>query len=236
MSHHVLVVEDEPVTRARLVGYFRCEGYRVSEADSGEAMMDIFSNEKVDLILLDINLPGIDGLSLTRQLRSQSTVGIILVTGRSDTIDRVVGLEMGADDYVVKPVELRELLVRVKNLLWRISLCNAVTEPEEKDDFIIRFGECRIDTQRRELYRGDQPVTLTGAEYELLLAFVTHTGMVLNRERLLSLTSHRREAPGDRTIDTLVRRLRHKLEEHPGQPVMFKTIHGEGYLFTETVF
>ena len=237
MSYHVLVVEDEPVTRARLTGYFRKEGYEVSEAVDGEEMFERFNKNHIDLVMLDINLPGEDGLSLTRQLRSKSDVGIILVTGRTDTIDRVVGLEMGADDYVVKPVELRELLVRVKNLLWRISLANQNEQAEEeKEDYVLQFGEWQLDTRRRELKREGQPVTLTGAEYELLLAFTTHAGTVLSRDRLLTFTTHRREAPSDRTIDTLVRRLRHKLEEHPGQPVLLKTVHGEGYLFTEEVF
>ncbi|MCL6269924.1 two-component system response regulator TorR [Sansalvadorimonas sp. 2012CJ34-2] len=238
MSYHVLVVEDEPVTRARLSGYFRKEGYQVSEAEDGEQMMTIFQQENIDLVMLDINLPGEDGISLTRQLRSQSHVGIILVTGRTDMVDRVVGLEMGADDYVVKPFELRELLVRVKNLLWRISLAQQPVEDvqEEKEDYILQFDEWQLDTRRRELSRDGQQVTLTGGEYELLLAFTMNAGTVLSRERLLNSISHRRETRGDRTIDTLVRRLRHKLEEHPGQPTLLKTVHGEGYLFTEEVF
>ena len=237
MSYHVLVVEDEPVTRARLSGYFRKEGYTVSEARDGDEMFALFAAQPIDLVMLDINLPGEDGMSLTRQLRSQSNVGIILVTGRTDMVDRVVGLEMGADDYVVKPFELRELLVRVKNLLWRISLANApaTSEIQEDDDFILSFDEWTLDTRRRELSRDNTAVPLTGAEYELLLAFVTHAGTVLNRDRLLNFVSQRREARGDRTIDTLVRRLRHKMEEHPGRPVLLKTVHGEGYLFTAEV-
>ena len=121
MSYHVLVVEDDVVTRSKLAGYFQNEGYKVSEAESGAEMREVLQGGDVDLIMLDINLPGEDGLMLTRELRSQSDIGIILVTGRTDSIDKIVGLEMGADDYVTKPFELRELLVRVKNLLWRIS-------------------------------------------------------------------------------------------------------------------
>ncbi|GAL11494.1 TorCAD operon transcriptional regulatory protein TorR [Vibrio astriarenae] len=122
MSYHVLVVEDDLVTRRKLVGYFQNEGYTVSEASSGSEMRECLQSNDVDLVMLDINLPGEDGLMLTRELRGQSNIGIILVTGRTDSIDKIVGLEMGADDYVTKPFELRELLVRVKNLLWRISL------------------------------------------------------------------------------------------------------------------
>lgn len=122
MGYRVLVVDDEAVIRARLKGYFEKEGYQVVEAQDGEQMWQAFEAQAIDLVMLDINLPGTDGLSLARQLRSKSDVGIILVTGRDETIDKIVGLEMGADDYVTKPFELRELLVRVKNLLWRISL------------------------------------------------------------------------------------------------------------------
>lgn len=122
MSHHIVIVEDEPVTRARLQAYFEQEGYHVSVTASATGLREIMSQHPVDLILLDINLPDENGLMLTRALRERSTVGIILVTGRSDQIDRIVGPEMGADDYVTKPLELRELVVRVKNLLWRIDL------------------------------------------------------------------------------------------------------------------
>ncbi|GAL07173.1 TorCAD operon transcriptional regulatory protein TorR [Photobacterium aphoticum] len=152
MSHHVLVVEDEIVTRTKLVGYFENEGYKVSQAESGAQMREIMASEKIDLVMLDINLPGEDGLMLTRELRSRSEVGIILVTGRTDSIDRIVGLEMGADDYVTKPFELRELLVRVKNLLWRISLVEKArdeTMVEMQEDSIIRFGDWQFDINKR---------------------------------------------------------------------------------------
>ena len=237
MKNHVLVVEDEPVTRARLVGYFRKEGYQVSEASDGQQLHDIMATESIDLVMLDINLPGEDGLSLTRTLRHQSDVGIILVTGRSDMVDRVVGLEMGADDYVVKPFELRELLVRVKNLLWRISLAknNSPQMDESHEDHLLSFAHWQVDTQRRQLLASGEEIALTGAEYELLLAFALNPGVVLNRERLMNLISHRHSGAGDRTIDTLIRRLRSKLEDDPKQPTLLKTIHGEGYLFTETV-
>ena len=127
MSYHILVVEDDAVTREKLTGYFEREGYRVTAVENGQEMRAVLAEQTVDLVMLDINLPGEDGLLLTRELRARSTVGIILVTGRSDAVDKIVGLEMGADDYVTKPFELRELLVRVKNLLWRISLAAAAT-------------------------------------------------------------------------------------------------------------
>ncbi len=234
MSSHVLVVEDDVVTRCKLVGYFQKEGYQVSEAEDGQQMRGILAEKEIDLIMLDVNLPGEDGLMLTRELRSQSTIGIILVTGRTDSIDKIVGLEMGADDYVTKPFELRELLVRVKNLLWRISLVNQIPEDKELVDIsgnTVYFGDWVFDIQRRALCKDGEPVKLTKAEYELLVALTTHTNKVLSRERILSLISHRVDAPNDRTIDVLIRRLRSKMEYDPKNPQIFVTVHGEGYMF-----
>ncbi|GAB2664747.1 two-component system response regulator TorR [Vibrio panuliri] len=233
MSYHVLVVEDDAVTRSKLVGYFQNEGYTVSEAESGEQMRDTLQNHSIDLVMLDINLPGEDGLMLTRELRSQSDIGIILVTGRTDSIDKIVGLEMGADDYVTKPFELRELLVRVKNLLWRISAArNAGSVVDQKNDAnIVRFGEWMFDIQRRALSRNGEPVKLTKAEYELLVALSSYPNQVLSRERILNMISHRVDAPNDRTIDVLIRRMRAKMEFDPKNPQIFVTVHGEGYMF-----
>ena len=231
MSHHILVVEDDAVTREKLTGYFEREGYRVTAVENGQEMRAVLAEQEVALVKLDINLPGEDGLLLTRELRARSTVGIILVTGRSDAVDRIVGLEMGADDYVTKPFELRELLVRVKNLLWRISLAAAQpSEPAVADD-AVRFGPWRFDIPRRQLSRDGVPVRLTKAEYEVLVAFIANAGRVLSRERILALTSHRGDGPSDRTIDVLIRRLRGKMEQDPRDPQLFVTVHGEGYLF-----
>ena len=231
MSHHILVVEDDAVTREKLTGYFEREGYRVTAVENGQEMRAVLAAQEVALVMLDINLPGEDGLLLTRELRARSTVGIILVTGRSDAVDRIVGLEMGADDYVTKPFELRELLVRVKNLLWRISLAAAQpSEPAVADD-AVRFGPWRFDIPRRQLSRDGVPVRLTKAEYEVLVAFIANAGRVLSRERILALTSHRGDGPSDRTIDVLIRRLRGKMEQDPRDPPLFVTVHGEGYLF-----
>lgn len=232
-NKHILVVEDEAITRAKLVGYFQHEGYRVSEAQNKTELDAVMAQHPIDLVMLDINLPGQDGLMITRQLRAQSTVGIILVTGRTDTIDKIVGLEMGADDYVTKPFELRELLVRVKNLLWRVSLSQQVSASGQTapDDNAFYFGPWRFDIPRRKLSQGSDVIKLTKAEYEVLVAFVAHPGRVLSRERLLNLIDHRVEDPNDRTIDVLVRRLRNKIELEPKNPQYFVTVHGEGYLF-----
>ncbi|MBB1270580.1 two-component system response regulator TorR [Shewanella sp. SR44-3] len=233
-ANTVLVVDDEAVIRARLKGYFEREGYRVLEAADGEQMWQQFAKQHIDLVMLDVNLPGTDGLSLARDLRGRSDVGIILVTGRDETIDKIIGLEMGADDYVTKPFELRELLVRVKNLLWRISLVKkaqqeVVAQFEKCDDLIV-FDNYILGLNNRKLTRDEDVIKLTKAEFELLTVFALHPQQVLSRERLMQQTSHRNEEVNDRTIDVIIRRLRNKL-----QADLFVTVHGEGYLFATKV-
>ncbi|GIU13988.1 two-component system response regulator TorR [Shewanella sp. MBTL60-007] len=234
MGYRVLVVDDEAVIRARLKGYFEKEGYEVLEAQDGDQMWQEFERQHIDLVMLDINLPGVDGLSLARELRSKSHVGIILVTGRDETIDKIVGLEMGADDYVTKPFELRELLVRVKNLLWRMSLVKkAVADSAEQvdvDDNIIAFNDYILELNSRQLTHNGESIKLTKAEFELLTAFSLHPQQVLSRERLMMQTSHRDQDVNDRTIDVIIRRLRNKLSAD-----LFVTVHGEGYLFAAKV-
>lgn len=235
---HILVVEDEAITRAKLVGYFQHAGYRVSEAENKSQMMVVLENHHIDLVMLDINLPDEDGLMITRNLRSHSNIGIVLVTGRTDSIDKIIGLEMGADDYVTKPFELRELLVRVKNILWRISLTeqkSVLATEDEEDDDLFHFGQCSFDIPKRKLLKNNMPIKLTKAEYDILVAFVANPSRVLSRDRLLNLIEHRVDAPNDRTIDVLVRRLRHKIEDNPKDPQIFTTIHGEGYLFAADI-
>lgn len=234
MSYSVLIVDDEALIRAKLKGYFEREGYQVLEAANGDEMWQIFDNQHIDLVMLDINLPKTDGLSLARELRSRSHVGIILVTGRDETIDKIIGLEMGADDYVTKPFELRELLVRVKNLLWRISLVKsaeitALEQLNDNDD-VIEFGDYKLTINNRRLTKQNDIIKLTKAEFELLVIFSLYPQQVLSRERLMKNTSHRNEDANDRTIDVIIRRLRNKLT-----PELFVTIHGEGYLFAADI-
>lgn len=236
---HILVVEDEAITRAKLVGYFQHAGYQVSAAENKTQMMLILEHHQIDLVMLDINLPGDDGLMITRNLRSQSDIGIILVTGRTDSIDKIIGLEMGADDYVTKPFELRELLVRVKNILWRISLAKKSSaqskQLEDEDDSLFTFGPCIFDIPKRKLLKNNIIIKLTKAEYDILVAFIANPSRVLSRERLLNLIEHRVDLPNDRTIDVLIRRLRHKIEDNPKDPQIFTTIHGEGYFFAADI-
>lgn len=232
----ILVVDDDQTTQIRHCGYFEQAGYEVAVAKDAQSMRDQLKSAQFDIILLDVNLPDDDGMMLTRQLRSESDVGIILVTGRCDSVDKIVGLEMGADDYVTKPVDMRELLVRVKNLLWRIR--RAEVEPSPNSDVApssFEFSGWQFDPNGRQLHRDGIEVKLTKAEFELLHGFVLHPQQVLPRERLLSMISNRVDGPNDRTVDVLIRRLRAKMEKPEGYPTLFVTVHGEGYLFSSTV-
>lgn len=225
---HIVIVEDDPVTRAKLAAYFNTAGYRVSEAEDGEAMREIIAASPADLLMIDIQLPGEDGLRLTREQRERSEVGIILVTGRSDTIDRIVGLEVGADDYVTKPFDQRELLARVKNLLRRVQK----TMPNEASASVRRFQGWTLDLSLRTLAGKDKAfVDLTRAEFKALALLAANPGKVLSRDRLLREISRRDWDPSDRTVDVVIRRLRHKLGDDSKHPRLIITSHGEGYLF-----
>ncbi|MFD1156453.1 two-component system response regulator TorR [Roseovarius aestuarii] len=224
---HIIVVEDEPVTRMTLTSYFEAQGYRTSEAEDSSGLDDILQSDPADLLIVDINLSGKDGLEITRELRAVSEVGIILVSARSDDVDRIVGLELGADDYVVKPFNKRELLARVKNLLRRTRAARQLTRS------VRSFDGFQLDLSSRWLTSRDgKLVPLTRAEFELLAILTTHPGQVLTRERLMQGVTHRSDGGNERTVDVLVRRLRAKLERDPRSPQIISTAHGEGYIFT----
>ncbi|TQE99153.1 MAG: two-component system response regulator TorR [Spiribacter salinus] len=228
--YHVVVVEDDPVARTKLAGCFTEAGYRVSEAGTAEGVRTITAREGADLFLIDINLPGDDGFDLTRELRERRDVAIILVSGRTEEIDRVVGLELGADDYVTKPFSARELLARAKNVLRRVK-----TEVAGQAD-TVRFDRWTFDLVRRTLTDdAGNGAPLTRSEYQLLAAFVRNPGEVLDRDRLMQTVKHRKWDTSDRTIDVLVRRLRQKLESDPHDPTIIVTAHGEGYVFVAHV-
>ncbi|HCH22669.1 MAG TPA: two-component system response regulator TorR [Oceanospirillaceae bacterium] len=228
-TQHILIVEDEPVTRTKLLGYFEAEGYRVSAVGTAAEMEKVLDKEDIQLVLLDINLPDNNGLLLTRELRSHSPIGIILVTGKTDDIDKIVGLEVGADDYVTKPFNPRELLARVRNILSRV---NAVTA-KDSTKAVYKFDGLEFDGPKRQvLGRDGSIIKLTRAEYELLMVFIRHPNQVLNRDRLMNKVTHRSWDPSDRTIDVLVMRLRKKLERDYKSPILLSTVHGEGYLFS----
>lgn len=226
---HILIVEDELTSRLTLAGYFEKEGYRISIAENGQEMRQAFAKNDIDLILLDILLPDEDGLTLLRDVRRTSDIGVIMVTSKSDEVDRIVALEMGADDYVLKPFNPRELLARTKNLLRRLER----TQRVDLSHRILEFDGWKLDLDQRSLTNGeDEAVRLTRGEFELLAALVANKGRVLTRDNLLDHLHHREWDPNDRTVDVLVGRVRKKIEADPKDPALIITVHGIGYLFT----
>ena len=229
---HILIVEDEPITREQLVAYFEDEGYRVSSTGSGDEVQKLVENTDVILVLLDIKLPGKDGLTLTREIRAHSDIGIILVTSKQEQIDRILGLESGADDYVTKPFDPRELLSRARNLIRRVQ----IQQKQRKRNHMRTFDGWSLDLNKRELTTPEgQPIQLSAGEYQLLLAFMEQAGEVMNRDQLMNRIRNREWFPDDRYIDVLVGQLRKKLGERAANAKIIATIHGTGYLFTPEV-
>ena len=232
---HILVVDDQKEICEVVQQYLSSEGYRVSVAHDGGGMRKVMAQDPVDLVILDLMLPGEDGLTLARQLRQDSTVGIIILTGRSEAVDRIIGLEMGADDYLAKPFHLRELLARAKSVLRRASN-RAQPDKPAGARARARFAGWHLDLATRELVSpAGGEVRLTTGEFDLLAAFVNNANQVLSRDRLLDLARNREAGPFDRTIDVQVGRLRRKLEPDPAKPTFIKTVRGTGYIFTPSV-
>ena len=240
-AQHILIVDDDPRVRKMLCRYLEDEGFRVTEAENGPKMRDALAGGTVALIMLDLVMPGEDGLTLAREVRHTSDVPIIILTGKGDVVDRIVGLEMGADDYITKPFHLREVLARIRTVLRRHhdtpppADASAATPSDPSDDVSL-FDGWRLDMGRRELYAPDgAPVILTTGEFDLLRAFVTTPNRVLNRDQLMDLTKGRDWTPYDRSIDTQIGRLRKKIERDPKNPDLIKTVRGIGYTFTAKI-
>ena len=229
-SPHILVVDDHRDIRDLVAKFLTKHGLRVSTAEGGAAMKRALKSSAVDLVVLDIMMPGEDGLSLCRHLRETTDLPVILLTAMAEDTDRVVGLEIGADDYVTKPFNPRELLARIKAVLRRAqSLPRQRTAPAEEQ---VRFHRWTFDPRRREIVDEDgTAVPLSTAEFQLLNAFLKHPNIVLSREQLLDLTQGRTAKVFDRSIDNQVSRLRRKIEDDPKTPVVIKTVWGGGYLF-----
>ena len=236
----ILVVDDEPDIRETVRDYLELHGYGITEADGGEALRAAVAETPFDLVLLDINMPGEDGLSLARFLREQTATPVIMLTAASEVVDRIVGLEMGADDYLTKPVDLRELLARVKAVLRRFETAEAkaglavrqAQEAAEEARRSVVFGKLRLDLEAHKLFDGEgTEVPLTSMEYDLLKAFAEHPNRVLSRDQLLDLAHNRGWEPFDRSIDIRVMRLRRKIEADPAKPQVIKTVRGVGYMF-----
>lgn len=234
ISPHILVVDDNLEIRELLSKHLGKEGLRVTTVPDGKAMSMALADHKIDLIILDLMLPGEDGLTLCRQLRTGSDIPVIMLTAKGDEIDRVLGLEMGADDYISKPFSARELTARIKAVLRR-----AQSLPESRgsvESEVFRFANWKLDAAQRELESDDGVIVpLSTGEFDLLLTLALHPQRVLNRDQLLDLIKGRAANVFDRSIDTQVSRLRRKIEEDPKNPQIIKTIWGGGYIFTAKV-
>ena len=233
----VLVVDDDPSVSEMLVEYLSGHRYDVRSAGSGTAMREEIERDLPDIVLLDIRLPGEDGLTLARYLRERYDVGIIMVTASGDVIDRVVGLAVGADDYIAKPFDPRELLARVKSVLRRMQAKpqGEAAAPAAADSTVkrVRVGRCWLELEPRRLFEdsGDE-VAMTAMEYDLLRVFVSNPNRVLSRDQLLMHTRNREWEPFDRSIDIRIGRLRRKVERDPaGEPKTIRTVRNAGYMF-----
>ena len=233
----ILVVDDDSALRGLLEEYLTREGFEVTGVEDGEAMDAWLAGHEPGLVILDLMLPGEDGLTLARRLRTRAQVPIIMLSARGDDIDRIVGLEVGADDYLSKPFNPRELLARIRAVLRRRAPTDAEAAPgevqeEAADESIFAFGPYRLDLDLRELRRDGEPVVLTSGEFDLLRVLVEHRDRVLDRDRILDLLKGYERSPFDRSIDVQVARLRAKIEPDTKRPSYIRTIWGKGYLFT----
>ena len=226
---HILVVDDDREIRDLLARFLRKHGFRVETAADGKAMFAILSAGRFDLVVLDLMLPGEDGLSLCRRVRAESDLPIVMLTAIGEDTDRIVGLEMGADDYLAKPFNPRELLARIRAVLRRAP--DMPRRSEADPSRVLEFQGWALDAGRRSLHAPSGAlVDLTGGEFDLLLALAEHPNRVLNRDQLLDLTRGREAGPFDRSVDVQVSRLRRKIEEDPKQPALIKTVRGGGYV------
>jgi two-component system OmpR family response regulator len=231
MLKHILVVDDDPEIRSLLAEYLEKNGFRASTLPDGRELMRTLEEKAIDLLVLDLMMPGVDGLTLCREVRSKSRLPVLILSARGEDVDRIVGLEMGADDYLAKPFHPRELLARIRAILARSTPAEAPLAEAEG----YRFDQFRLDMVRRELTRADgKKVSLTGAEFELLAIFLARPNRVLSRDTLVELTQGREAPAYDRSIDVRVSRLRQALGDSK-EPKLLKTVYGEGYVLTAKV-
>ena len=231
---HILVVDDDAEIRSLLRDYLQKNGYRVTAVGDGKGMWAAFGQARADVIVLDLMLPGEDGLTLCRDLRARSDIPILMLTARGEETDRIVGLEMGADDYLAKPFNPRELLARIKSILRRVRALPENLRPDAARK--LAFAGWTLDAATRNLQSpAGVVVALSGTEFKLLRIFLAHPNRVLNRDQLIDLMLSRDASPFDRSIDVQVSRLRHRLDEDAKEPAIIKTVRGEGYVFAAAV-
>ena len=228
---HILIVEDEDVTRFNLRNLFEAEGYQVSEATDGESMDTQLQKNVINLVIMDINLPGKNGLLLARELTSNNEMGLIFLTGRDSDIDKILGLEIGADDYLTKPFNPRELTIRARNILNRIGQTK-----NEVEKAVITFNEWSLDGNSRKMTAPDgQILSIPRGEYRALRLLIENSGQIVTRQQLIKEMTGRDLRSNDRTVDVTIRRLRKHFESVPDAPELINTIHGEGYRFIGTL-
>ena len=233
---HIAIVDDEVDITTLVGGYLKGHGYRVTELNGGAALMKLMQVDPPVLVLLDLGRPGEDGLAIARRVREHWRCGLVIVSGRGDSVDKVVGLEVGADDYVTKPFDMRELLARIKAVTRRLVPAEAAGGTPAAAPTRWRFGDWLLDTAARRLSTPDGlEVALTTGEFDLLTVFVKNPGRVLSRDFVLEQTRHREAAPFDRTIDVQVGRLRKKLEPASDEPQLIKSVRGAGYILVAAV-
>ena len=231
----LVILDDDEETRALLRRYLQRHGFDTRGAADATELFKILDKDPVDLVILDLMLPGEDGFHVCRRLRASSTLPIIMLTAKKDDIDRIVGLEMGADDYVTKPFNPRELVARIRSVLWRTRV-GAARDAVAPERLVYRFERWQLDATTRTLRdTSGHEVELSGGEFALLMVFLQNTGRVLNRDQLLDLTRGRGSSPFDRSIDIQVSRLRSKIEHRNKPPRLLKTVRGAGYVFTPKV-
>ena len=225
----LLVVDDDPEIRELTQAYLSQQGFTVGCVDSGEAMDRHLADHAVDLVILDLMLPGEHGLSIARRLKNAGNIPVIIVSAQGDEVDRIVGLEVGADDYIAKPFNPRELVARVRAVLRRVRQDRETVAAGDNE---IRFGPFVLDLAAHSLLKDGVPVPLTSGEFDLLTILAENPNKVLNRDRILDLLTGAERSPFDRSIDVRVTRLRSKIEQDPSRPVYIKTIWGKGYMFS----
>lgn len=227
----ILIVEDELITRNMLKSIFEGEGYQVFQASNGEEMHAVLNTQEINLVLMDINLPGKNGLILAREIREKRKLPLMFLTGRDNEIDKILGLEIGADDYITKPFNPRELTIRARNLLQRtMGEQNETKEQSEVESY--RFNGWTLDIHSHNLINPEGEATkLPRSEFRALLHFCENPGKIQTREDLLKKMAGRELKPHDRTVDVTIRRIRKHFEDHPNTPEIIVTIHGEGYRF-----
>lgn len=233
-TDHILVVDDDPEIRRLLVDYLSKNGFDTVAARNGREMAQALERHAIDLVVLDLNLPDADGLTLCRDLRTRSNLPVLMLTARGEEADRIIGIEMGADDYLVKPFSPRELLARIKSILRRTRALPPNLRPESQRCLV--FAGWRLDTATRLLTAPDGvAVPLSGGEYRLLRLLLDHPNRVLNRDQLMELIHGRSAEPYDRAIDVQVSRLRQRLRDDSREPQLIKTVRGEGYVLAAAV-